>query len=204
LNIYVGLSNTTPQKKSLCGRNAKAAHIESCAVFFQSLSSSQKITMIYTSPLIRCRETAAIVSERLGGIPIQVREGLKEIYYGDWSAERRELTQQIVDQAIAQGLDDIAAKRDVFVQLGLLQPPDDAEPWGDFKVRARRGVEQCLNESNNVLIVGHGALFKVFLENKKLYDKGSDYWTLTHRPPLILEFSSPEDTDNWGMTTVSL
>ena len=46
--------------------------------------AGEKIEAIYSSPLQRTRETAEIVAERLG-LPVQDREDVIEIDYGDWT-----------------------------------------------------------------------------------------------------------------------
>lgn len=42
---------------------------------------------IWTSPMVRARETAEIVSESLGGIPVREDEGLSEVDYADWEGK---------------------------------------------------------------------------------------------------------------------
>jgi ribonuclease H / adenosylcobalamin/alpha-ribazole phosphatase len=42
------------------------------------------ITTIWTSPLIRARETAEIAADALGGLPVAEDEGLTEVDYGAW------------------------------------------------------------------------------------------------------------------------
>jgi ribonuclease H / adenosylcobalamin/alpha-ribazole phosphatase len=41
-------------------------------------------TVVLTSPLARCRQTAAIVAARLGGLAVQVEDGLRETAFGAW------------------------------------------------------------------------------------------------------------------------
>ena len=44
------------------------------------------ISAIYCSPLERTQETAAPLAERTG-LPVQIREGLGEVRYGDWTGQ---------------------------------------------------------------------------------------------------------------------
>ena len=46
--------------------------------------AGEKIEAIYSSPLQRTRETAEIVSDRLG-LPVRYREDVLEIDYGEWT-----------------------------------------------------------------------------------------------------------------------
>src|SRR3989344_845302 len=43
---------------------------------------TKKISVIYTSPLLRCRQTAAIASKTLGGVPITIEPLLTERDFG--------------------------------------------------------------------------------------------------------------------------
>ena len=48
-----------------------------------------RVDAIYCSPLERTRETAAPLADRCA-VPVQVRDGLQEIDYGDWTGRRLE------------------------------------------------------------------------------------------------------------------
>lgn len=45
------------------------------------------IGTIWTSPMVRARETAEIASEALGGVPIREDDGLAEVDYADWEGK---------------------------------------------------------------------------------------------------------------------
>jgi probable phosphoglycerate mutase len=45
------------------------------------------VKAVYSSPLERCRETAAIVAER-HGLPVEVIEDLGEVRYGEWQGKK--------------------------------------------------------------------------------------------------------------------
>ncbi len=56
--------------------------------------ANQPITAIYSSPLVRCVETAQPLSERLG-VPIHEEPGLLEVDYGEWrGGELKELSKK--------------------------------------------------------------------------------------------------------------
>src|ERR1700756_1375786 len=56
------------------------AQVEAAAQFTQSL----KPDLIVTSPLVRARQTAEIVSEALGGIELTEDPAISEVLYGRW------------------------------------------------------------------------------------------------------------------------
>lgn len=43
------------------------------------------VAAIYASPMERTRETAAIISEQLGGVPVTIRDDLAELDFGEWT-----------------------------------------------------------------------------------------------------------------------
>jgi broad specificity phosphatase PhoE len=47
--------------------------------------ANSEIAAIYASPMERTRETAAIVSERLGSVPVTIRDDLAELDFGEWT-----------------------------------------------------------------------------------------------------------------------
>jgi broad specificity phosphatase PhoE len=49
------------------------------------LLADARIAAIYASPMERTRETAAIISEQLGGLPVTVRDDLAELDFGEWT-----------------------------------------------------------------------------------------------------------------------
>lgn len=56
--------------------------------------ANQPITAIYSSPLVRCVETAQPLAQRLG-LPIRQEAGLLEVDYGEWrGAELKELSKK--------------------------------------------------------------------------------------------------------------
>lgn len=178
-------------------------HVEKCAGFFQSLPDGERVSEIYTSPLKRCLATAKIVQSVLGDVPVYVVNELKEVYHGDWSTHRQQQTQALVDDAIARGLNDFEAKREIFPLLERMGKPADAENWESFKRRATQGIENCLQRSN-VLVIAHGALFKVFLGSKGLYERDDIHWALAHRPPLVVEYQSVSSKDGWKLREAHL
>src|SRR5215210_3076139 len=66
---------------------------EAMAQAFARAYASLKWDAIYTSPMLRARQTADPLSE-LTGVQATVEDGLKEIGYGEWEGLRQEDVKQ--------------------------------------------------------------------------------------------------------------
>lgn len=112
-----------------------------------------EVSAIYSSPLLRTRQTAQLVAERLG-LPVAVLDGLVETDYGSWDgytlAEIRqkwpdELARWLIDPAVA--------------------PPD-----GESFVHTARRVQQARNRilreqpAKTVLVVSHVSPIKALVQ----------------------------------------
>lgn len=106
---------------------------------------------IYTSPMLRARQTANPLS-RLTGVPTTLEDGLKEIDYGEWEGLRQDEVKQRWSEAFEHWADDVASR---------------GTPGGEtaFHVAARamRVVEaiRSRHQQGNVLIVSHKATLRV-------------------------------------------
>ena len=98
------------------------------------------ISRIATSPLLRALESAEIISKRLGGIPMEIREGLRERNLG-------ELEGLLVDEVKAIHGED----------WQLITPPM-GEPQDEFKIRIVNEFEEVVKQypNENLLFVCHG------------------------------------------------
>lgn len=47
-----------------------------------------KLTAIYSSPLVRARETADAIANHYPKLDVQIEEGIGEVDYGDWTGKR--------------------------------------------------------------------------------------------------------------------
>lgn len=119
---------------------------------------------IYSSPLERCRHTAAAVAARTG-LEVQIHEGLREYGIGDW-----------------EGLPfQLLAQQHRFVELAT-QDHDFAPPGGETlrQVAARivpavREIDALHGGDARVLVVGHGAALAVALG--AILDQDPAQWT---------------------------
>jgi broad specificity phosphatase PhoE len=119
---------------------------------------------IYSSPLQRCRATAAVVAARTG-LPVHVHAGLREYGIGEWEGQSFE----------------VLAERHRFVETAR-QDHDFAPPGGEtLRAVAARIVcavqeihTRHLNDER-VLVVGHGVALGVALGT--LLDQDPAQWT---------------------------
>lgn len=108
---------------------------------------------VYTSPLLRCRQTAAPLCERARLVPV-VEEGLKEIGYGEWEGLQQDEVRARFPEAFAYWAEDVASR---------------GTPGGEtaFQVAARAmsAVERIRVKhlDGNVLIVSHKATLRIIV-----------------------------------------
>jgi alpha-ribazole phosphatase len=106
---------------------------------------------IYTSPMLRARQTADPLC-RLTGVQATLEDGLKEIDYGEWEGLRQAEVKQRWPEAFDYWADDVASR---------------GTPGGEtaFHVAARamRVVEaiRARHQRGNVLLVSHKATLRV-------------------------------------------
>ena len=106
---------------------------------------------IYTSPMLRARQTADALA-KLTGSPALVEDGLKEIAYGEWESLTVDDVKARWPAAYGYWADDVASR---------------GTPGGEtaFAVAARamRAVEaiRTRHASGNVLIVSHKATLRI-------------------------------------------
>ena len=113
--------------------------------------SSMKWEAIYTSPMLRTRQTVAALCHQTG-LEARIEEGLREIDYGEWEGLQQDEVMQRWPEAFAYWADDPASR---------------GTPGGEtaFHVAARamRVVEQIRtrHQEGNVLIVSHKATLRI-------------------------------------------
>lgn len=111
-------------------------------------AKSRSIDVVYSSPALRCRETAAALSSQ-----VLVREELWEVNVGQWENRTFENIRQCWPELYeARGL-----------HMGTMAPPD-----GESFCQAGERLEQFLAEvqkgpGDTVAVVGHGGLFRGWL-----------------------------------------
>jgi probable phosphoglycerate mutase len=124
---------------------------EAMAAAFARAYAGLTWNAIYTSPMLRTRQTADALC-RLTGSEAVVEDGLTEIDYGDWEGLRQEEVKQRWPEAFEYWADDVASR---------------GTPRGEtaFQVAARamRVVEaiRSRHQRGNVLLVSHKATLRV-------------------------------------------
>lgn len=108
------------------------------------LAGTAAPTAVVTSPLLRARETAEIVSERLQ-VPIAVAADLREADFGDWEGATFAEVQEKWPNELAEWLADPAAS------------PPGGESFTDATVRVRAALDRLLadHRAGTVLVVTH-------------------------------------------------
>jgi len=126
---------------------------ESGRTFFKEI----KIDHVVASPLERAYKTAQIITEG-HGLEIETDIRLRERSYGDLEGKmRRDIVAEV-------GEDIYAEMRDTT-----------AEPWDVFRARVYEGIQQALDTAHeNVLIVAHGGLYRLFTQDLFGQQQNSD------------------------------
>jgi broad specificity phosphatase PhoE len=96
------------------------------------------VTGIMCSPLLRARETAEIVVEKIG-LPVTFNDDLKECNLG------------VLEGQVETGLS-------MFDQWVAGDTPSGAEPWVEFCDRVDRGIDVALATYQRPLIISHAGV----------------------------------------------
>ena len=85
--------------------------------------AGRRIEKIYTSPLKRCRESAAILQEVIDrSIPIEVVDGLAEIDMGEWDGHSfDEIREQQCKMLRGRACEPCVCRQDEFKTIGMVQ-----------------------------------------------------------------------------------
>jgi alpha-ribazole phosphatase len=115
--------------------------------------SNEKFSEVFSSPLLRARETAEIIAA-VHGLTPRLVDGLREIFFGDWEGK------------IYTEMDE---KDRNAVDLWMLNPETGTIPGGEsfeqFRERTLRSYEELLSTDHerNFLIVTHAGAIKVLV-----------------------------------------
>ncbi len=110
---------------------------------------------IISSPLQRCRLLSEHIS-RQRNIPLTIKDGLREMHYGDWEGKERELLWKTDGGDLRN-----------FFQAPLSFPPPNGENLLDFQARVVEAWKEILNDhrGKNILIVQHGGSIRMLLSH---------------------------------------
>jgi len=113
-----------------------------------------KVSKIYASPLIRANTTAQIIQKKVN-VPISYDPGLQEVKLGEWEG----LTVKEINKEYSKEF--LIWENEPTKQVGL-----GVETYYDLQNRAVNTVENiCKKESENLIIVTHGAWMRALLCN---------------------------------------
>lgn len=113
--------------------------------------SAFPIDIVFTSPLDRCRETAALIADRLGK-PVYVDESFGEIQFGDWTG-----------RTLAE-LEPLPEFQQFQRRRSLVRIPN-GESMSEVQVRAALGL-RLLNQAyphGGVVVVSHVDVLKAMI-----------------------------------------
>jgi alpha-ribazole phosphatase len=160
----------------------------------EKLVDKPLITQIYTSDLVRCRQTAKIISQTMDLLvdPIPV-EALREINFGDWDGKTYEQLMQ---------LDPIEFSR------WISNPYDHQPPKGETLWEMGKRVDHWLMdlmarqaEDETIMLVSHGGPIRWF-QSKWLRGNAKHFWDVTGLPHGRGSWAH-WDGQTWGMDVIS-
>lgn len=113
------------------------------------------ITAVISSPLARCTETAAAISEALDGLPVQTDSDLIECDFGDWEG-----------RTFADVRDQWPAEMERWLESTAVAPPG-GESMRAVAVRTRRALERIRETRAGqwVVVVSHVSPVKLVLRD---------------------------------------
>lgn len=101
------------------------------------------IKIIVASPMLRTKQTAAIINKELN-VPIIYNDGLKE---GDWG---------IIS---GENIKNPSKNKEIWLSGGEIE---GVESFHSLQIRIHNTIKAIVNKYDDVLIVGHGRYFRYF------------------------------------------
>jgi alpha-ribazole phosphatase len=138
-------------RKCYCGSTDVALSqvgVSQAGMLAQRLAG-EEVKNIFTSPLARSAQTAEIISTRHEFSP-QIKEGLREIDFGDWEG----LTFDQINSQYPQEIDKWFKHPDDFVFPG-------GESVQSFHQRVINSFAEIVSHPGPIVVVAHGATLKV-------------------------------------------
>ncbi len=118
-----------------------------------------EVTRLVSSPLQRCRETAAILAERRDGLPVEQEEGLGECRYGAWTGRK---ISDLAKDPLWRTVQD--APSSVTFPSGGDYPAESLQSMWDRAVAAVQRIDREVEEKHGPyavwVAVSHGDVIK--------------------------------------------
>ncbi len=124
---------------------------EALANFFEF----REISAVYSSSLVRARQTAEVIAKRKG-LPVQIDKGFIDVDYGDWQGLK---------------LEEIEERFPLVYKQWLENPEDFTFPGGDsVQVVSKRTAEALVGLArkhwkDEIVVVAHQAINKIILQH---------------------------------------
>ena len=121
------------------------------------LSKKSKIDLIYTSPLLRCLETAQAIQQKVGA-PLWKDDDLREMDYGVWEGLQREVVKKRFPELYHK-----------YEENPFYNYPEGGENPFDVQKRIERFWEKKIlslpNNANQLVVVTHKTAGRILLNN---------------------------------------
>jgi|Deesub1362A_J573_1020465.scaffolds.fasta_scaffold13552_3 alpha-ribazole phosphatase len=135
---YLGLTDIGLTKNGLSQAERLAQRLE-----------GEGIEVIFTSPLLRAKETASLIAEKLN-VPVEVWEELREVHFGEWEGLTYEEIRGKYGDLINKWMENPSA---------FSIPGGDS--WEEINKRAERFLKRVQERKEEIaLAVSHGGLIK--------------------------------------------
>ena len=155
---------------------------------------NENVDLILTSPVLRTKETAKIISKYVGGVEVLESQELIEVDSGAWDGKT------IHDL-------DIKKERDTYLSLSaedryVVKRGQTGESWFDVEKRVRKVIDKVLTEhkGKTVVLVSHlgiNVLGQKIIQNltneqaEKIYDKTA----VEHAKPIVFYIDTERKTE---------
>ena len=137
---------------------------------------------VWTSPLVRCRETAGLLCDRLGWPAPRVEPRLQEIDYGAWEGRTRDEIEREQPGAFTDWDADPTRR-----------PPPGGESVADVQMRVRTVIDE-VRQLERVMLVAHRTVSRVLLADLLGVPLSAYRRRLDHRPAGLTIFDLNPDT----------
>jgi len=116
-------------------------------------ASCQKWAAVYASPLLRARQTAEVIADKIG-LPVHIEPDLRELAYGEWEARRSAHVRR----------DDAERYRQWAASPGTVKPPG-GETGESVAARAVPVVEAIARRhaGSAVIVVSHKTTIRLVI-----------------------------------------
>ena len=117
---------------------------------WHAVSADSPWQTIISSPLLRCREFAEALSQRLA-LPLSVDDRLKEVGFGEWEGQTGDMLRQQDDQILNRFYHDPVTHR-----------PKGAEPLESFSQRVDQALQTAVarHQGGHILVVAHAGVIR--------------------------------------------